>query len=114
MATGNSGFKGYLRDFVSAHDNGWSHREWLGLLAELTDAGYDTTDPDHIGMALERARVELILEQASVKGLGPQRRAALADNFGTAWNLQHASVDDLSGIPGLHRRLAQAIHRALH
>jgi len=114
MATGNSGFKGYLRNFVSAHHNGWSHLEWLGLLAELTDAGYDTTDPDRIGLALERERVKLILEHASVKGLGPQRREALAESFGTAWSLQHASVDDLSGIPGLHPRLARAIHEALH
>jgi hypothetical protein len=114
MATGENGFKGCLKDFVSAHESGWNHHEWLGLLAELTDAGYDTTDPDHIGMALERERLKLVLEQASVKGLGPQRREAVAESFGTVWNLQHASVEDLSGIPGLHHKLAQAIHEALH
>jgi excinuclease ABC subunit C len=114
MATGENGFRACLRDFVSAHDNGWNHHEWLGLLAELTDAGYDTTNPDHIGMALERERVKRTLEQTSVKGLGPQRREAVAQSFGTVWNLQHASVEDLSEIPGLHRGLAQALHQALH
>lgn len=107
-------FKGYMKDFVSEHSSGWSHREWLGLLAELTDAGYDTSDPDHIGLVLERERLESVLEGASVKGLGPRRRQAVAQRLGTVWNLQEASVDDLSEIPGVHRKLAQALHAALH
>ena len=114
MATDENGFVGCLKDFVSAHESGWNHHEWLGLLAELTDAGFDTSDPDHIGMALERERVKLLLEGTSVRGLGPKRREAVAANIGTVWNLQHASVEDLTEVPGFHRGLAQALHTALH
>jgi excinuclease ABC subunit C len=114
MATDENGFLGCLKDFVSAHERGWNHHEWLGLLAELTDAGYDTSDPDHIGMALERERVKRLLEGTAVKGLGPRRRDAVAERVGTVWNLQHASVDDLTGIKGFHRPLAEALHAALH
>lgn len=114
MVTYGNGFKGCLKDFATAHSAGWSHREWLGLLAELTDAGYDTSDPDQIGVALERERIEIVLAEASVRGLGPRRRQAVADSYGTVWNLENASVDDLSEIPGVHRKLAQALHAALH
>lgn len=114
MVTDKNGFVGCLRDFVSTHERGWNHHEWLALLAELSDAGFDTSDPDHIGMALERERIKRLLEEATVKGLGPRRREAVAETFGTVWNLQHASVEDLAGTPGLHRGLAEAIHTAIH
>jgi Helix-hairpin-helix domain len=114
MATDENGFLGCLKDFVSAHERGWNHHDWLGLLAELTDAGYDTSNPDHIGMALERERVKRVLESTDVKGLGPRRREAVAESLGTVWNLQHASVEDLSEVPGVHWRVAEALHAALH
>lgn len=113
MATGESGFMGSLKEFVDTHRTGWSHHEWLGLLGELTDAGHDTSDPDHIGMALERERVKLLLEEAMVRGVGPKRREAVARHFATVWNLQHASVEDLAEVPGFHRGLAEALHESL-
>ncbi len=114
MATDENGFVGCLRDFVSAHERGWSHREWLGLLVELTDAGFDTSDPDQIGMALEREHVKRLLEGTGVRGVGPRRREAVAETFGTVWNLRHATVEDLAETPGFHRGLAEALHVALH
>ena len=114
MSTQENGFLGHLRGFVASHEEGWNHHEWLALLAELTDAGFDTSNPDHIGMELERERVKLFLEQASVRGLGPKRRDAIAERFSTVWNLRHASVDDLSDIPSFHKGLANALHEALH
>jgi NAD-dependent DNA ligase len=114
MAADENGFRACLRDFVVNHHKGWNHHEWLGLLAELTDTGFDTSDPDHIGMALERERVRQLLEGASVKGLGPKRREAVAERFATVWNLKHASVEDLKEIPTFHESLARALHEALH
>jgi len=114
MAADENGFRACLRDFVITHQHGWNHHEWLGLLAELTDAGFDTSDPDRIGMALERERVQQFLEDASVRGLGPKRRRAVAERFATVWSLRHASVEDLREIPVLHEKLAQEIHAALH
>lgn len=114
MAADKNGFRACLRDFVLAHQQGWNHHEWLGLLAELTDAGFDTSDPDHIGLALERERVQQLLEGAPVRGLGPKRREAVADRFATAWNLRHATVEDLGAIPSFHEKLAQELHAALH
>lgn len=114
MAADQNGFRTCLMDFVLTHQHGWNHHDWLGLLSELTDAGFDTSDPDHIGMALERERVRQLLEDAAVRGLGPKRREAVADRFATAWNLQHASVEDLREIPTLHEKLARDLHAALH
>lgn len=113
MANNENGFRDRLRDFVAGHPDGWSHGEWLGLLAELSDDGVDTHDPDGIGLTLEYERVLLVLESLSVKGLGPKRREALADRFGTLWNLSHASVDELETLPSFHKGLAEKVHQAL-
>lgn len=113
MANEQNGFQGRLRDFVHEHSHGWNHHEWLELLAELTDAGVDTTDPDIIGTALEHQRVLAVLESVDVKGLGPKRREAVAEHFGRMWDLKHATVDDFAQLPSFHRGLAEALHQAL-
>ena len=113
MANQQNGFRERLHDFALAHAEGWNHQEWLSLLAELTDAGVDTGDPDAIGAALERERVLVFLEQAGVKGLGPKRREALVDRFGGLWALRHATAEEIAEIPTFHRGLAEAVHAAL-
>jgi Helix-hairpin-helix domain len=113
MATDENGFRGRLKDFVVAHGEGWNHHEWLAFLTDLTDSGFDTSDPDRIGAALERERVSALLREAPVKGFGPKRRDAVADRFATVWSLRHASVDDLAEVPGVPRGLAEALHAAL-
>ncbi len=100
-----------MRDFVSRHPDGWSHDEWLGLLAELGEAGVDTNDHETIGAALEHERLLVVLERASVKGLGPKRREAVAGRFGRLWDLKHASVEDIAALPSFHVGLAEALHR---
>jgi excinuclease UvrABC nuclease subunit len=101
------------RDFVARHPDGWSHGEWLGLLAELRDAGVDDHDHEAIGAALEHERLLLFLERASVKGLGPKRREVVAGRFGRLWELKHASVEEIAALPSFHRGLAEALHEAL-
>jgi NAD-dependent DNA ligase len=113
MANDSNGFRAQLRAFVDAHPHGWNHHEWLELLAGLTDAGVDTTNPDQIGTALERERVLAVLEGLDLKGLGPKRREALAAHFGGLWNLEHASSEEVARVPGFHPALAKAVHKAL-
>lgn len=113
MANEINGFRAQLRAFVAAHPHGWNHHEWLGLLAELTDAGVDTTDPGPIGAALEQERILAFLEGLEMKGLGPKRREALAAQFGRLWDLKRASTDEIAQIPGFHPGLAKALHKAL-
>ncbi len=103
-----------LRAFVERHPDGWNHEDWLGLLAELRQAGTATADEEAIGTELERVRLESVLETRSVKGLGPKRKEALVARFPTLWDLRQASVDDLAGVPAIPRSLAQQIVRAIH
>ena len=113
MVNDPNGFRAQLRTFVTAHPHGWNHHEWLELLAELTDEGVDTTDPDVIGTALEEERVLAFLEGLDLKGLGPKRREALAAHFGRLWDLRHASAEDIAQVPSFHAGLAEAVHKAL-
>ncbi len=113
MTNNDNGFSDRLRAFVKRHPEGWSHHEWLELLAELSDTGVETRDPERIGSALERERVLSVLEATPVKGLGPKRRVALADRFGTLWSLKQASVDDVAALPSFHRAFAEALLDAI-
>jgi enoyl-CoA hydratase/carnithine racemase len=113
MAADFNGLRARLRDFLAAHEQGWNHHEWLELLGQLTDAGVDTTDPDAIGVILEQERVAAFLAGLDVKGLGPRRREAVAERFGRLWDLRHATVEELAGIPTFHQGLAEALHEAI-
>ena len=68
-------------------------------------------DADQIGRQLERERVITTLQQ--VQGLGPQRITALADQYGTLWNLRQADVDDLVASARIPRPVAERIKSAL-
>ncbi|MGD8319740.1 MAG: helix-hairpin-helix domain-containing protein [Gemmatimonadota bacterium] len=113
MGNSGNGLRIRLRRFVDEHPHGWRHQEWLELLAELTDEGVDTSDPDRIGSVLERERVAAVLEEMPVRGLGPKRRQALIDRFGSVWDLSHASADEIAALPSFHRKLAEALVGAL-
>ena len=103
-----------LMAFVDVHAEGWSHDEWLELLHNLKNAGFDTSKEDDIGMALERARLARTLRQMGIKGLGPKRIEAVADRFGTLWNLKHAppeAVDEIQGLPSdVIHHLREGLH----
>lgn len=113
MANDRKGFRAHLRGFVHTHSGGWNHHDWLGLLAELTDAGVDTSNPGDIGAELEHERILAVLEALDVKGLGPKRREALADRFKHLYDLKRATAEDIAEIPSFHSGLASAVHDAL-
>jgi len=113
MARNDKGLRAHARDFVARHPDGWSHHDWLALLAELREAGLDTDEPEAVGAALEHERLLVVLERAGIKGLGPKRREAVAGHFGRLWDLRNASVDQIAELPSFHRGLAEALHDAI-
>lgn len=103
-----------LRAFVEAHPDGWGHDDWVALLKDLGEAGEDVSEPDTLGAELERTRLAWVLKQRSVPGLGPKRSEALVERFGTVWELEHASVDDVAQVPSITRSLAEKVVSAIH
>ena len=45
-----------IDDFVAEHPGGWNLDQWLGLLGTLRERGFETSDQDAIGLALEGRR----------------------------------------------------------
>lgn len=103
-----------LRAFVEAHPDGWNHDEWLSLLQDLGEAGEDVSQPDDLGLELERTRLVWELKRRSVPGLGPKRSEALAERFGSFWQLKDASVEDVAEVPSINRNLAEKVVSAIH
>lgn len=102
-----------LRQFVQDHASGWKHDEWLGLLFQLSESGFDTVDEAGIGLALEHERLVQTLAKMDIKGLGPKRIEALADHFGTLWNLMDAPPEAVAEAPGVPSALAHRIIEVL-
>jgi excinuclease ABC subunit C len=50
----------------------------------------------------------------SVPGLGAARRKLLLKHFGSVKAMRQASIEDLSGVPGVPRAVAEALYLALH
>lgn len=106
-AGGGPDLRTELREFASRHPQGWGHDEWLGLLGHLAGRGHDVSDPNRVGMALERERLASTLE--GVQGMGGRRVEAVADRYQTLWSLRHADVEELAGLPGMNRALAERV-----
>jgi hypothetical protein len=102
-----------LKDFVFSHPDGWGHTEWEQFLDALRRNALEVRDEVAIGAALERERLLATLERITVKGLGPKRRAALADRFGRLWDLQQASADEVARGSGIPRAAAEELLRAV-
>ncbi|MEM7731022.1 MAG: excinuclease ABC subunit UvrC, partial [Pseudomonadota bacterium] len=49
-----------------------------------------------------------------IPGVGPGRKRALLAHFGSAKAVKNASADELAGVEGVSRKLAQAIHDYFH
>jgi hypothetical protein len=100
-----------LRSFVTAQPAGWGHDDWMAFLDHLRERGHDTTDPDAIGLLLERERLAALLER--VPGMGPRRIDAVVGRYDTIWSAHHADVDALAALPNMTRALAEKVRQAL-
>jgi hypothetical protein len=104
--------KADLRAFVTARPAGWGHEDWLAFLDHLRERGHDTSDPEAIGLLLERERLASVLER--VHGMGPRRVAAVVERYDTIWSCARADVDEISALPGLNRALAEKVRQAVN
>jgi len=100
-----------LRDFASGRPQGWSHADWEAFLAHLSSRGHDTSNADAIGLALERERLALALQQ--VDGLSAQQVKTLANRFTTLWSLRNAEVEDIEAAAKIPRDVAERIKRSV-
>jgi len=64
------------------------------------------------GAADEAARLDQVLKP--IAGVGPAKRKALTEHFGTYRKLRAASPEKLAEVPGVSRTLADRIHKTLH
>jgi hypothetical protein len=96
-----------LRDFASGRPQGWEHDDWLNFLESLRSRGHNVHDTEAIGIALEKERLDLAL--SGVRGMGPQRRKALVEHYGTVWNLRNAEVEEIAGVAKMPRSLAEHV-----
>ncbi|MGD2121784.1 MAG: hypothetical protein PVJ76_08565 [Gemmatimonadota bacterium] len=98
-----------LAAFVDTHPQGWGEDEWLGLLHHLGTSGFDVSDPDSIGLALERARVRSVLKQTGIRGLGPKRIESIAAEFSFLPQLRDADPGQLAAQTGVPGKLATEV-----
>jgi hypothetical protein len=96
-----------LRSFAVARPSGWNHEDWVAFLDHLSTRGHDISDAEGIGRRLEQERLGVVLGR--VQGLGPKRVQSLVDRFGSRWAVRHARADDVAGVPGMTRPLADRV-----
>jgi pyruvate/2-oxoglutarate dehydrogenase complex dihydrolipoamide acyltransferase (E2) component len=101
-----------LRAFITARPSGWGHDDWIAFLDHLRERGHDTSDPETIGLALERERLAAALER--IQGMGPRRVQAVVERYDTLWSACRAGVAELAELPGMNRALAEKVRQALN
>jgi hypothetical protein len=102
-----------LAAFEAEHPQGWHHGDWLALLDDLRSVGVDVSDEGALGRRLERVHLEATLARLGVRNLGPRRRSAVAEHFGTLWALRRAGAEEIAAVPGLTPALARSLREAL-
>jgi hypothetical protein len=100
-----------LRAFAQARPSGWNHDDWVAFLSDLASRGHDVSDAERIGSRLEQERLAVVL--GSVQGLGPKRVQSLVDRFHTLWSIRAAGADELAGVAGMTRPLAERVAEEL-
>ena len=66
-----------------------------------------------VGHRQRRAKPRQGSRLDDIFNVGPQRRRALLNHFGSLADVRHATVEQLAAVPGISQALAEAIYRAL-
>jgi len=82
----------------------------LFLLQRIRDEAHRFAIAHH---RTRRHRASLASELDSIPGLGPVRRRALLRSFGSLERIRAASVEELAAVPGIPRRVAEAVKEHL-
>jgi excinuclease ABC subunit C len=88
-----------------------SDRPGLHLIQAIRDEAHRFAISGHRAQR-KKARNRSPLED--IPGLGPKRRQQLLKNFGGLQGLKKAGVEELAGINGIGKRLAEQIYATLH
>ncbi len=83
----------------------------LHLILQIRDEAHRFAISGHRATRAKK-RTQSPLEDIS--GLGPKRRQTLLKHFGGLQGITRAGVEDLAKIPGISRKLAQAIYGRFH
>ncbi len=83
--------------------------EVLLLSEDEREAWLRALSPRHADL-LPALRTKLL---AAVPGVGPTRKKALLRHFGTVRVIRGASVEELAAVPGMTKRTAEELKRAL-
>jgi len=84
--------------------------EGLYLLQRVRDEAHRFAIAYH---RQKRSKRMIVSALDGIPGLGQSRKAALLKHFGSLKRLREASVDDISGVPGIGAHTAALVHSAL-
>ncbi|MGH2538839.1 MAG: excinuclease ABC subunit UvrC [Candidatus Promineifilaceae bacterium] len=80
--------------------------EALYLVQRVRDEAHRFANEGH---RKQRAKVGVASILDNIPGVGPKRRRALMDQFGSLEGLRHASLEEVAAVPGIPFQVAQAI-----
>ncbi len=79
----------------------------LHLIQQVRDEAHRFAIAGH---RQRRGKIRTTSALESIPGLGPKRRKTLLSHFGGLQEVMRAGIDDLAGVPGISRQLAQKIY----